>query len=457
MTMFDRGNVSLRLHLPRIRPLAACLAMALGVGSIDSSASSIPASLSSLTRVITNCDDSGPGSLRDTIAVSASGDAVDLTKLACSTITLTTGALAIAVDSLTLVGPNATPGITIDGGKSSGHFDRVLNHSGTGQVSVQSVNIVDAKYSGANPAGGCIFSRGQVTLFGATVSNCEVLSTAAGVAVKGGAIYTAGEMDVVFSTVSGNIANSSANAFGGAVFAGRGFFAEYSTISDNAAYASSGYSAEGGGGYLLGTVQIITSTIAGNRAIIGGGLELGPDANHAATILDSTISGNAASSAVGGVTSFMSLSIDNSTIAFNTSAGNGGFPAGVFFNGATLNLQSSIIANNTAGSDLFDLAGSSTISGSHNLITSSPVAPSDTISRCPLLLPLAANGGPTRTHALLHTSPAIDAGSNPQSLRYDQRSLPRVIGAAADIGAFEYQPGGADDEIFKSQFENRCQ
>ena len=59
----------------------------------------------------------------------------------------------------------------------------------------------------------------------------------------------------------------------------------------------------------------------------------------------------------------------------------------------------------------------------------------------PLLGPLADNGGPTFTHALLAGSPAIDAGSNPAALANDQRGpgFSRVSGAQADVGAFELQ------------------
>jgi hypothetical protein len=58
--------------------------------------------------------------------------------------------------------------------------------------------------------------------------------------------------------------------------------------------------------------------------------------------------------------------------------------------------------------------------------------------------PLADNGGPTETHALLTGSPAIDAGSNPAGLVFDQRgyNYARVAGPAADIGAFEAQVPG---------------
>jgi hypothetical protein len=65
--------------------------------------------------------------------------------------------------------------------------------------------------------------------------------------------------------------------------------------------------------------------------------------------------------------------------------------------------------------------------------------PADTLHGSPQLLPLADNGGPTRTHALAAGSPALDAGSNLLQLVTDQRGngFPRVLGAAADIGAYE--------------------
>ncbi len=56
----------------------------------------------------------------------------------------------------------------------------------------------------------------------------------------------------------------------------------------------------------------------------------------------------------------------------------------------------------------------------------------------PKLGPLADNGGPTWTMALLPGSPAIDAGNTSLAPATDQRGLPRPVGLAADIGAFEY-------------------
>jgi hypothetical protein len=55
----------------------------------------------------------------------------------------------------------------------------------------------------------------------------------------------------------------------------------------------------------------------------------------------------------------------------------------------------------------------------------------------PRIGPLADNGGPTRTHALLLGSPAIDAASTPDCPTTDQRGVLRPQGAACDIGSYE--------------------
>jgi hypothetical protein len=63
------------------------------------------------------------------------------------------------------------------------------------------------------------------------------------------------------------------------------------------------------------------------------------------------------------------------------------------------------------------------------------IGPGDLPGVAPLLGPLANNGGPTDTHALLAGSPAIDAGGI--CAPTDQRGVTRPQGPACDIGAFE--------------------
>ena len=92
------------------------------------------------------------------------------------------------------------------------------------------------------------------------------------------------------------------------------------------------------------------------------------------------------------------------------------------------------------------------ISGGHNLIGDGNAAslfsqPGDQVigAAGPGLGPLADNGGPTLTHALLSTSLALDGASASGGPATDQRGLPRgqdfdLDGvAASDIGAFELQ------------------
>ncbi|HSS06655.1 MAG TPA: choice-of-anchor Q domain-containing protein, partial [Rhodanobacteraceae bacterium] len=78
------------------------------------------------------------------------------------------------------------------------------------------------------------------------------------------------------------------------------------------------------------------------------------------------------------------------------------------------------------------------------------------ITECPRLAALKDNGGPTFTHAILPGSPGIDVGDG-TGLAVDQRGggYVRVMGANADIGAFEWQ-GELDDNLFKSAFEIQC-
>ena len=69
--------------------------------------------------------------------------------------------------------------------------------------------------------------------------------------------------------------------------------------------------------------------------------------------------------------------------------------------------------------------------GSSNIITADPK-----------LGPLAANGGPTETMALLSGSSAIDTGTATGAPSVDQRGISRPQGGGYDIGAFEVAVAG---------------
>lgn len=447
---------------PRVGRLAGSLAIALGIGA--ASAASAFASHAAtkqhgpVTRQVLSCDDT---SLRQAITSAMDGDTVAM-PVGCSLITLDSGEIPILVDNLTLTGPGADA-FTIDGGQTSGFYNRVFRHHGIGTLSISGMTISGATTNNSlDPNGGCIDSDGTVRLDQAVVKNCYMQADT-GLDAQGGAIYAKLGVQLHASTVSANTVTAVQGfASGGGVFSNGYFLSDASTISDNRADVPGFGNGFGGGVFAVnGDVQIQSSTVSGNSATTGGGLFVsyvgGPTA--VAYIVDSTISGNAADASVGGAAFHIPATVLNSTIVANTSA-DASSGVGVYAV-TTFSATSSIFANNLtmagdAGIDIYAVIG--TIDGSHDIIVSTPnTAPADTITDCPRLGPLADNGGPTLTHEPMPGSPALDAGSNPLTLQFDQRGdgYVREFGAIADIGAVEWQ-GTAQDGIFTSRFELAC-
>lgn len=409
--------------------------------------------------LVTNCNDAGPGSLRAAAASAASGDTIDLRGLTCGRITLATGEIELPQDDLTLLG-SGRQALTVSGNQ----ITRVFNHSGRGTLRIERISLAYGYIEGPSLDGACILSTGRVELRHARVHHClahllralEIDGDGAGIyaggsillsyssvfasrfdgwradETVGGGLFTNGRVVMDHSQVYDNVAGSEAGGHAGA-----GATLTYSIIQNNLAAGS------GGGLGTSGDVFVNKSTISGNQAYECAGLCIG---GYGSTIIvDSTISGNAGTLSALDSTS-ISVEIYNSTIVRNSEPGPtcmGAVHAGT---PGRVRLQSTIAAANTCGSmagpDIGALADPfMQVSGSHNLIGMSlaPV-PSDTISAAPRLAPLAWNGGPTRTHALLSDSPAINHGNNVRDLAYDQRGpgFPRVKGTHPDIGAYEY-------------------
>ncbi|MEJ2746880.1 MAG: choice-of-anchor Q domain-containing protein [Anaerolineae bacterium] len=293
---------------------------------------------------------------------------------------------------------------------------------------------------------------------------------------EGGGIENNG----VFSLADSLVQQNSADGDGGGIVNGQILTVTLSTIADNSA------AGQGGGLdniYDLGvaaTATIIDSTIQGNPAVSGGGVNnageiqlltslvhsnsagSGPgggihnmnDTGQAGLIYitNSTISGNQAGQG-GGIHdegSGTTAVIRSSTIVDNSSsAGSGG---NLFNDTGTITLASTIIALPGAGNDC---AGPGIVSNGANL---------DSDNSCglgagdlpgfssPLLTPLRDNGGPTWTYGLLVGSPAIDAAPSAGCTAVpvsgvDQRGQSRNIdglddgdfGTECDIGALELQ------------------
>jgi hypothetical protein len=427
-------------------PLAASLAAVLGFAAADARATC--ANLS-----VTSCADSGPGTLRSIVSCADSGDTVDLSALSCGTIALA-GRINVLQADLSLNGPGANA-LVIDGGNNDRIFSHHILSSGAGTLLISGLTLAHGRYVSFEPQGGCVASGGNVTLSHSVVTSCAAIGTGTQTSAGGG-IYAYGAVTLAYSTVSGNIAQGTlagSRARGGGISVQHELLVKYSTIRDNTATAPD---SRGGGIYApRRNVTILASTISGNTAAVGAGVDASIGSALNLVIKNSTLSGNTGTNWPA-LYSQHPTRIDNSTIAFNRGTANG--PAvGVF--ATTLNLQSSILADNTGAGLEFDLGGSGvTLTAANNLVRSPGLTmPGDTIGACPRLGPLAANGGPTLTHALLITSPALEMGNNSTSLNNDQRGIGFVRSSGAiDIGAYERQAGALDDRVFKAGFEAGC-
>lgn len=442
--------------MPAVRswyPLAAAIAL-ICAGSIAQAASSTsigPHAPTAQSWPVTSCADDGPGSLRQVVAnnQTQSGDTIDLSQIQCATITLSTGAIDIPQNDLTLRGPGATR-LTIDATGSSRLFTQAA-----GRLHIDGSKLSGGTYHAAGPAhGGCILGAADVYLSHTEVSNCSVTSDT-GIAA-GGAVF-AKDITLVASRVSDSEAASSTGvAYGGGVAATHGVLAKYSTLSNNRAEPGTADTSDGGAIYAAEYASVIASTIDHNTASIASGI-------HAGLTIDmseSTVSGNLSTQCCALMAAgAYGIAISNSTVAFNHTAENG--RAAVYFKGTmvsgSVSLQSSILANNTAGANLDPgdlLVIGAFVEGADNLVMSAnaPLPPGVVIETAdPLLGELGANGGTTQTHALGRGSPARDRGNNSDGASFDQRGIgyPRETGSSAsvDIGAFQF------DSVFAATFE----
>jgi CSLREA domain-containing protein len=307
------------------------------------------------------------------------------------------------------------------------------------------LTIRDSTISGNTSAAfaGAIYSLDEAATFErSTISNNKALSGGEGAVRSSGG----GALTVRDSTISGN----TASAFAGGVYSQNETDTfERSTISNNKALSGGegGIMSDGGG-----PLTILASNISGNTASFGAGVY----SNDEETTIDSsTISGNKTTlGATGGgiLQSGLGMSIRNSTISGNSA----GFGGGVYSDGTPDPvITNTVVADNSASStgpdiqsatDTFHLAFS-LVESTSGATVSSTVPGSNITGQDPKLGPLANNGGPTLTQALLPGSPALDKGST--SVATDERGAPRpfnlpgvpsssATGAdGADIGAYE--------------------
>ncbi len=252
---------------------AALLALVITLVSIPST------ELRAATFTVTTTNDSGSGSLRQTIASASSGDTIVFSVV--GTITLEVSALSID-KNLTIVGPGATF-LTI---RSIGTLDfsnhpRIFIIAAGRTVFLFGLTLANGEEYCGN--GGNIYNSGTLNLDGCAVlggsgslgagifnsgslniTNCLIANNHTcygGGTYAGGAIYNAGVVTIQGSTLSGN----SAAQRGGAIYneAGAAVTVRSCTIANNSAGVS------GGGIYNAGTLTLRNTILATNIAPIG--------------------------------------------------------------------------------------------------------------------------------------------------------------------------------------------
>jgi predicted outer membrane repeat protein len=360
----------------------------------------------------------------------------------------------LSVDSSTISG-NEGGGISASGdvivNSSTISQNKGSGVSASGDVTVTSSDISGNSASGRGGGGG-IFASGKVTILSSTISNNSVDYYG-----YGGGIYASGDVMVTSSIVSEN----SASVGGGGIHATGNVTVISSTFSANSARGSHG----GGISTDSGSVTVIDSTISGNSAMdsAGGGISTWGRPSDV-TVISSTVSDNLARDNGGGIWATGSVVVVSSTVSGNSVERGSGGGITVFSRGA-VSITNSIVAANQGGSspDVALTSSSGTGRVRHSLIghkgttglREAPVGAPDANGNLiggrtygaidPRLGPLADNGGPTWTHALLPDSPAIDMG-DPAAVAgvdgiplFDQRGQPhaRVVHGRIDIGAIE--------------------
>lgn len=316
----------------------------------------------------------------------AGADAIEFQAGLTGTIDLAFGELVIT-QSVTITGPGARI-LTLNGLDAN----RGFRINGAGVVfNLSGLTIANGRASTAIALGGGIFAQSNTTvnLDSVTVINCKTFGRGGGVALN--------------STATMTITNS--------------------TIRDNEAEGSL---FDGGGIFSNGTLSISNSTITGNKADMYAGIT--NDTLAILTLNNTTVTNNIAGTNRGGLGNDGVANIRNTIIAKNIA------PLFPDFQGTVNSLGNNLIGINSGGF----------VNGVNGDIAGTDMAPVD-----PLLSPLANNGGPTDTHALIFLSPALNGGQNcvmtatcatnnpPSALTLDQRGTSRQLGPGVDIGAYE--------------------
>ncbi len=392
--------------------------------------------LPNLTILVTNTSNSGVGSLRDAITQANASAGADTINITATGVIVLSSMLPAITDTLAINGPGASL-LTISGNNAA----RVMQVDAGVSVDLSNVAIANGNVASS---GGGIYNAGTLTLTYTTFYSNTAMNI-------GGGIYNTGTLTITNSTIYSNTT----------VTMGGGIASEGTlNISNSTVYSNTATNVGGGGIGSSGMLNITNSTVRNNSALNNGG---GILSYGAGTITNSTVHANTSpgdSNSAGGILNAGTLTVTNSTVTGNISGNGGGIRndgtltvtnttiysntatsyAGGILNYGTTTLRNTILANSPSG----DNCGGTITNGGNNIDDGTTCGwgsiNGSMSSTDPRLGPLADNGGPTSTMALLPGSPAIDGvtynapNGCPST---DQRGAYRPIGARCDIGAYE--------------------
>ncbi|WAS06707.1 right-handed parallel beta-helix repeat-containing protein [Gloeomargaritales cyanobacterium VI4D9] len=311
---------------------------------------------------------------------------------------------------------------------------------GGGIYSSRPVTLTNSKVLG-NTAG---FDGGGIyVVLGGQISNSDITGNEAQ-AGSGGGIFNAGGSDLTIST--SKITENEAGLSGAGIANDGDLTLKDVTVAGNGKV----FGVNNGGGLANGsggTAVIINSTLSGNLANNGGGI----DNQGTLTMTNSTIGNNEANLEGGGIRNLGGdVTLKNVTIVGNKVTVAGGSGGGGIFNdlASTVTISNSIVAGNEDSANgvtknevvnqgTFTISGKNLVGQNGNL-GGFPADPSNIVVPGGVIgvqvAPLANNGGFTETFALLPGSLAVNA-SGAGATASDQRGVAAV--GVRDIGAFE--------------------
>jgi hypothetical protein len=330
--------------------------------------------------------------------------------------------------------------LTITNGRAPDLFDIQLGAGGAihnrGTLRLIDVTVRDSQTTGITPGGG-IHNRGTLTLTRVKITGNRGYS--------GGGISSEGSLDISDSTISDNSTYGATGSGGGINNSG------LMTLRDTLLSANS---SNVGGGLRNGgsqTSRLVNVTLSDNTATftLGGGVSN----QGILDMINSTVSGNRAQTSGGGIENNNLLALRNATLVNNSATTGQG---GGIYNRSAFDIENTLLAGNFAAGaeNNCHLTAGGVTSYGHNLETRNTCGlngPADLVNTPAEIDSLRDNGGNGPTHALLDTSAAIDAG-NPDGckdthivdLATDQTGQFRSIDGDADglrrcdIGAYEF-------------------